>query len=235
MFSQIETPLMYNKVLIVGDVHGFFKDFNNIINKYNPDLVVQVGDLGYFPKFLSSNLNNLTKEYPIVFCDGNHEDHESLQNLEDGIITSNLTYMHRGKILNINGYNFMFMGGAASIDKNQRIPMVDWFPQEELSLKDVMTLNENSKVDCMISHTAPIEFHLNLEFDFKDGSRNILSELLKLYKPKEWYFGHFHMNVSGVYVHDDGSITNWRCLDKVYPNCYFEDARSEVLLDFTKI
>ena len=81
-----------SKVMICGDIHGNFKLFNNIINNHEVDLVIQVGDFGYWPKskynveaktVFNSKYDTKDITYPsIIFIDGNHENHEELKNLD---------------------------------------------------------------------------------------------------------------------------------------------------------
>jgi hypothetical protein len=150
----------------------------------------------------------------IYWCDGNHEDHHSLLARETDEFWPNVTYMPRGSTMKLpDGRNVMFFGGAASIDRQWRTPGLDWFPEEIIGPNDMENLPDE-EVDIMITHTCPEEFNITGRFSlkkFKDPSRFYLSTLLDMYKPKEWYFGHYHVRANGVW-----KDTNWHCMDMTY-------------------
>lgn len=75
---------------IVGDVHGEFGRLNAWVNKKRPEIILQCGDFGYWPRHISKREKK--RGEPIVpkihdtklyWIDGNHEDHWSLRGLED--------------------------------------------------------------------------------------------------------------------------------------------------------
>jgi Icc-related predicted phosphoesterase len=92
------------------------------------------------------------------------------------------------------------MGGAESIDKQWRKFGYDWFPEETITQKNFMNLPD-VEVDIFITHTCPNELILDLQKKYREKghepSNDALSELWKIYKPKLWFFGHWHqfMNV----------------------------------------
>ena len=98
------------KIAIVGDVHMHFKGLAYIVRTHSPDVILQCGDFGYWPKDNNYNIdyckNGQTKIY---FCDGNHEDHESLRSLTSNEIHPNIYYQPRGSILKLGDYNILFM------------------------------------------------------------------------------------------------------------------------------
>lgn len=208
------------KILITGDIHGNFKRLRIVIEEQKPDIVLNVGDFGFFPKI--SNVWKTIRELelvnhiPIYWCDGNHEDHESLLNLTEDFenynVPKNLYYMSRGSILQLfDGRNILFFGGAESIDKHRRIPGFDWFPEESITNKDIYKLpNTNVNIDVVISHTCPLEFDIGLDDFTNSPSRKALSYILGRYHPKQWYFGHFHYYKEGVY-----KSTSWTMLNMI--------------------
>ena len=185
-------------ILVAGDIHGRFDSLNSLINKKQPSIVLQVGELGYWPNFKSrSKIKN--KDTIIYFCDGNHEDHESLIKLKDNEVYRNVYYMKRGSTLDLpDGRTVLFMGGAHSIDWELRTPRFDWFPDLELITEKDLNEIPNRKIDIVISHTAPKEFYIsNIDYTIEDPSRECLSQILKKYQPKLWFFGHFHFYNTG--------------------------------------
>lgn len=170
-------------------------------------------------------LNN--KDVKIYWCDGNHEDHWDLISERNYMkapceMMPNVYYMKRGSVLQLpDKRNVLFIGGGDSIDKNMRSIGVDWFPEELISQRDIRDLPD-IKIDIVISHTCPIEFHKEvitkgfwedkqIYIDkIKDPSAYALSHVLYKYKPSLWYFAHFHTSVVGKYDN-----TKWYCLNTV--------------------
>ncbi len=160
----------------------------------------------------------------IYWCDGNHEDHWDLKEERNYMkapcqVMPNVYYMKRGSVLSLpDGRNVLFIGGADSVDKNQRKLGFDWFPEEVITQSDVYDL-PNIKIDIVISHTCPLEFHQPIltakvpywgwQEKIKDPSAHALSYILNRYKPDLWYFGHFHIYKTGVHFN-----TKWVCLNE---------------------
>jgi hypothetical protein len=91
------------------------------------------------------------------------------------------------------------MGGADCIDKRQRIPGKDWFPEEIISHKDMdVALDVQEKVDVVVSHTCPgmILHSVPDAMLFKkiDPCYHALDIILEKFSPKMWFFGHFHVS-----------------------------------------
>jgi Icc-related predicted phosphoesterase len=213
--------LKKKKVLIVGDVHGNYDLLFELYKDKNPDIILQCGDFGYFPKF-----DHVSKEYeilhrikvPLYFCDGNHDDHDSLRGLNgDGLYGySNIRYVKRGDCIAINGENILFMGGAHSTDYHMRTIGYDWWPEEIIQYKNMQNL-PTIKVNIIISHTCPNEFitdesgsPIKSIYLDSDPSREALSQLLENYNPERWFFGHWHCYAESKY-----KDTYWKCLNKV--------------------
>ena len=115
--------------------------------------------------------------------------------------------MKKGSILKINNKNILFLGGADSIDKSERIIGIDWFPQEIINQTDIYNIDDNIHIDIVISHTCPESVFnnvLRINSNYNDPSRIALDYILEKYRPTQWYFGHFH---------------NYRVID--YMNCKF--------------
>lgn len=242
---------MNKDIIICGDIHGYWRYLNTLINKKKPKLILQAGDFGFFPHMERKSKVRNGVRYPgfdpwgvkardtkVIFTKGNHEDHDNLDlwdELELPELYHNVFYAKNGTTYTLpDGRVVLFMGGAASIDKASRTMGIDWWPQEMISISELYKL-ENSglkHVDIIISHTCPQEFNPLLnpkrpyngwEYKFYDSSQEVLSELLYMYKPSLWYFGHFHVSVDGFFKDTN---TKWFCLNDV-PNTnwwkYLED------------
>ena len=153
-------------IAVCGDFHAEFGKVNQFINSMPLiSTILQCGDFGYWPRFYNFNQGNKklikNKNVKIYWCDGNHEDFDSIKKIENNEILPNIFYMKRGSILTLeDGRKVLFIGGAYSIDKDARIPGDTWFPEEEITQKDIYDLPDE-KIDIVISHTAPTEFNLS--------------------------------------------------------------------------
>ena len=214
LMNIIKLDQNFQRICFLGDVHGLFKELDMFLKLNKPNIVLQCGDFGYWPKFFKDRFDYLKDNpIPIYFCDGNHEDYESLKNIECEVYP-NIYYMKRTKILNINNLNIMFIGGAESIDGNMRTLGYDYFLEESISQKDFINLPD-TKIDIIISHTCPMEVNIK-RYNEKQSSRIALSYILEMYQPKLWYFGHYHSFKEGNYKN-----TKWFCLDMLpRDNCF---------------
>ena len=202
------------KVLVMGDTHGNWGYLNKIIEKKQPEVILQTGDFGYWENFSEYQLSMIKNgDTKIYFCDGNHENHSLLK--QNGMIqevAKNIYHCQRGSLLNLNNINILFVGGAESVDKRFRTAGFDWFPEENITQREFNIIMNHSKedVDVVISHTCPLEFKV-MENDCKGGDSNrvVLSRVLEKYSPTLWYFGHWHLYTKGQYKN-----TTWTCLDR---------------------
>ena len=205
-----------NNIIITGDIHGNFNELNTLINKKNPEIIICCGDFGYWPKQISMNIKNPNTK--ILFCDGNHEDHWELNKLKNNEILPNVFYMRRGSTYTLpDNRKILFMGGANSIDKHYRKLGVDWFPEEIINQKDFQNLPD-CDIDIFVTHTCPNELipivlpsHNLIK---NEPSNEALSQLWQIYKPSQWFFGHWHCFKQGIL----NNITKWTCLSATKMN-----------------
>ena len=117
-----------------------------------------------------------------------------------------------GGIYNINGYNFLFIPGAYSVDKYYRLDtnkpyepaeQLTWLEENQLLSNLESFLSIGGHIDYVISHTAPLGTQIyfkDLFLDFIDQStvdnhmEYFLDEVYHMLKNdfKHWYFGHYH-------------------------------------------
>jgi len=225
---------MNDKILVIGDLHGNWIPLNILIAKKRPDIILQCGDYGYWPKWHNTrgigypkrqkkwNLYGLKPgKTKIYWCDGNHEDHWAIKEIiETGNceIQPNIFYQPRGSTIELpDGRKVLFMGGGESIDKEIRTIGIDWFPEETITQSDIKDLPDE-KIDIIISHTCTIDMYRSImnikpDNDYRilkgeDPSLHGLQFIFEQYKPDLWYFGHFHLFMKGK-IRD----TNWTALD----------------------
>lgn len=207
---------MKTKVLLVGDTHGVFGPLNTLINQQRPDIIVQLGDLGYWPNVWPERLETInTQGADLLFCDGNHEDLESLYSKhpktkdESVQLAKHIYWIPRGTIINLPVLGTtLFFGGANSIDKDWRTPGYDWFSNELPTYGDIDTYDyfrklyaeHNQKVKTVVSHTAPNKFDFMKHFHGaeEDPTTQFLNKILEETKPENWYFGHWHGHFTGT-------------------------------------
>lgn len=202
------------KILVAGDTHADWSSLNILINKKNPDIILQCGDFGYWPNEKGYELDKIKNgKCKIYWCDGNHERHDLIKQLVSNEVHPNIFYQPRGSYITLMGKNILFIGGADSIDKQYRTPGYDWFPDELITQKDVYNLPD-VYIDIVISHTAPWEFDVDKKsgrYDKTfDPSRDALHAVLWKYKPDRWFFGHWHYFAQGAYKN-----TRWWCLNMI--------------------
>lgn len=173
----------------IGDIHGKFNIYTELIYKYNA--TIQVGDFGFlkiWKSLLDSNIN--PHNHKII--PGNHEDYDYILNNNPEHALS--TY----GMVNFHDLDFFYIRGAHSIDENSRIIGYDLWSDEELSYSNLFNaINdyENNLPNIVVTHTLPSNI-INRIFPemrlipSKTGST--LDQLFDIYQPKLWITGHFH-------------------------------------------
>lgn len=137
-------------------------------------------------------------------------------------IRPHLYYCPRGSTHTLeDGRKILFMGGADSIDKQWRTPGYDWFPEEIITQKDIYNLPD-TKIDILISHTCPESIVKHMfklgQYIASDPSRLALEYVYNKYRPKQMFFGHFHVWKKGAI-----SIGNhWTCLNQIGETGWWE-------------
>jgi hypothetical protein len=206
---------MKNQITIIGDVHGKYKRYHEIIREteHHP-YSIQIGDFG----FKYDTLKNVDPKNH-VFIGGNHDNYEVVNDVPN--------YLgDYGYMVNFNGINFFFFRGAYSIDRQYRTIGVDWWQQEQLKIEDFIKARElyrGVKPDIVLTHDCPQSLYPYLLPPGAKIYENItswaLEELFNIHQPKIWRFGHFHkswnMTING---------TNFRCLNELETEVLTKDS-----------
>lgn len=210
-------------VFITGDVHGDYDihklnstNFPKGCNLTKEDYVIITGDFGLLWSDRTDNTEKYwtdwyeNKPWTTLFIDGNHENFNRINKLPEvdmfgfkvGKVSESIYHLKRGSLYTIEDKTFLIIGGAMSIDKARRIENVSWWSGELLSYEDeqriFQTIDDNPKVDYVLSHTCPysvFESFIGDDFKANDPTMKVLEEVLKrLQDFKHWYFGHFHFD-----------------------------------------
>jgi predicted phosphodiesterase len=213
---------IFMKVLFVGDVHGntrFAVYAISVAHELGISHVVQVGDFGIWPgrsgaEFLTG-VSVAARQFDVKFgfIDGNHEDFDqldrALKNFDrepDGSIylLDNVLWYPRGTVLDLGGRRFGFLGGAVSVDRSQRTKFVSWWPQETITERDLIVLENNLKgqpVDVLVTHDVPacvvLPFPASTAWPSdvlreSEQQRVMLDTVASLARPKTIIHGHWH-------------------------------------------
>jgi hypothetical protein len=214
---------MISAIYVTGDTHGFeFKKLSNknfIDHKITTknDYMIICGDFGLVwnnskeEKHWRKWLNE--KSFTTLFVDGNHENHEKLNQYPVEIwnggkihrIEDSIIHLMRGQVYTINNNKIFTFGGANSVDKEWRKENISWWPQEMPNTSEyeegLKNLEENNwEVDYIITHTCASDTvdalsrfnHFHPEKDSLTEYFNVINEKVKY---KHWYFGHFHKDI----------------------------------------
>lgn len=223
-------------IYVTGDIHGGF-DIHKLSSKElrsaglrikKDDYVIVCGDFGlvWDNKPEERNWRKWLDEKPwtTLFVDGNHENFELLNTypVEEWHggrihrISEKIVHLMRGNVFSLEGASFFTFGGAASHDKEWRLPGLSWWPEELPSDEELRQANDaltqcNNQVDYIISHCAPSLIQGRLNPTYKtDRLTEYFEYVRETVKFKRWYFGHYHEDVD----FDDG----FSCLlDRVLP------------------
>lgn len=193
-------------ITIIGDVHGKYRRYHEIIReKDRHPYTVQIGDMG----FDYSTLDNVDPKKHVLIA-GNHDNYDKLDKVPHYLGDF-------GHMVNFNGVDFFYYRGAYSIDRQYRTIGIDWWSNEEVKIEgffEARKLYREIKPDIVITHDCPEEIcYLILDPGrqvYQNMTGYCLQELFNIHQPKFWYFGHHHkswkMEVNG---------TNFQCLNEL--------------------
>lgn len=202
------------KIRFIGDVHGKFKRYRELIR--DVPFSIQVGDMGVgFMGFRGGELRPLTNpphdamaEGRHLFIRGNHDNPEVCRRQEFWIPDGSL----------VDG--IYCLGGASSVDRAYRTEGLDWWADEELSYAELdLMIDEYAtlKPEVVVTHECPDSVAGELmramnRTKFEDGSRTrqALDRMFAIHQPKMWFFGHWHVS-----ARFDMAGTKFACLNEL--------------------
>ena len=215
-------------IYLTGDIHGNPERFGDqyMAEHYHlppltkDDIVIICGDFGLpWSEYMEPSeefwLDWLEeRQATFLFVDGNHENFSLLRDFpvkewNGGRVHElrpNLLHLMRGEIFMIHGLKFLAFGGAYSIDRRYRVLNISWWKEEIPSEEEWENLRQNlratgSKVDIVLTHTAPMRFlqpktkEIGIHWsNFQDDVAKKLSKIEPEIQYQLWYFGHFHLD-----------------------------------------
>lgn len=183
---------------IIGDVHGRFNDYIDIIQAYSMEKSIQVGDMGVGFRYPIVGETDWAKAFNFVglehkFFRGNHDSPYECWKSPN----------HLGDYGYLPNEGIYYVGGGFSIDRQYRIEGVDWWSEEELTAgKQLHVLKEykDYKPRIVLSHECPTVFkpHClpNITSYIQSGTERLLQALYEEHQPDIWVCGHYHIGVS---------------------------------------
>lgn len=207
------------RIVAVGDTHGNVDWWSRVVAPAvldeRADLVIQVGDFGWWPHAGVFVDVVRASPVPVWFVDGNHEHWPSLTAAvaqagpsSDGTVPlgGNLAYVPRGSVIEVSGWRALFCGGAHSIDRELRRPGLDWWPEEDVTDDDVARCAAHGPVDIVVSHDAPDRWPIpgiddrqampaawRRELPACHAGHRQLTRILDGAQPRLAVHGHFHV------------------------------------------
>ncbi|MBR4141723.1 MAG: metallophosphoesterase [Campylobacter sp.] len=216
------------RIFITGDTHGGWRGFSGELKKFEKfshktekelckdDFLIIAGDFGFIWES-SPDKDEIRwlkyfdeRNYTTLFIDGNHENFDRLNSYEVSEfkggkvhkISESVYHLIRGQIYDFDGVKIFTLGGAMSMDKDDREQGVSWWKGENISKDDIEEANTNLakfgySVDIVITHTCPKSISQKLlkawNLDkIEDKNMDILQNLADKMSFKKWYFGHWH-------------------------------------------
>jgi hypothetical protein len=155
------------------------------------------------------------RPFPLLCVIGNHEPvlgRQDLPEVDIGIgekvILVNekpfTAYLKRGKAYSIDGFTFLVLGGALSIDQEFRKKGISWWENEYWSEEEkedvIKLLKGNARFDYVLSHTGPSRINQTLFQNsvggyypkFFDEVAALNEKIDGMITCKGWFCGHWH-------------------------------------------
>jgi predicted phosphodiesterase len=178
-------------MIFIGDIHGSFNYYQNLVKNVTHTPTIQVGDFGMgFPGMTDP---------PKVdgdhwFIRGNHDSPD--------VCRKHPNYL--GDYGYKPEWGVFYVSGADSIDKHMRIEGVSWWRDEELDygtfINNVIPLYEETKPRIVVTHTCPMGVRNEVlpAWDNGHGHRPSVTEralqaMFDIHQPDLWVFGHWHI------------------------------------------
>jgi hypothetical protein len=221
-------------VVVAGDWHGdtpwtlgVIELLPELLPAESPRILIQLGDYGFYPE--GSGVEQLDDALAKVdaqlwWLDGNHE-HFGQINAADWIEddqgrksipwhADRIFWLPRGCRWTWRHRTWVTVGGAVSPNRVHLTPMIDWFPDEEITAGQAEQIAAAGPADVVLSHDCPDGIDLPLEDPADHGwlpgdvarceeHRRLVRDLGGRLKPRHWLHGHYH------HRHDTTADLGW--------------------------
>ena len=213
------------RVALIGDVHGRHQllahQLTHLQDHHGIDAAIQVGDFGFYKKYMGPRAERPRYPVPLYVICGNHENHRWLQKaLLDELggrwREENLIYQRRATVRRFGRTCIGFLGGALNIDRpqrgNRRKGTTNFIGSDQTDLA-IRHFNRD-RPPIIITHSCPSAIGIGMRGNpalardlvqhvilrgFDPGPQDDCGEheLSRLwqeldYRPVAWCFGHFH-------------------------------------------
>ena len=223
---------LMSNTYICSDIHGNFLALENWLKNHaeTGDIMIQLGDFG--SGFIhDKKIESLARKFSDAGCrllvnQGNHDEpiyHKENRKFSGGSIE----FLHLTHFRKINNKGFLFLGGAISVDRYQRIEGRSWWRDEKFILNESY-LEELTGIDYIASHACPsfakpLITHKNGIVDYYSQFDELLIPDLKKEgddmarafeivsqknKIKKFIFGHFHVHENQYHYGTDFQCLN---------------------------
>lgn len=206
--------------------------------------VFHLGDFGIWPgsrgrDYLLDISRALESHAMTLFVTpGNHEDYDQIEELPSmdlghdignvQWITDRVAVLPRGHRWERNGWSFVSLGGAPSIDRWIRRAGLDWWEAEAITDEDVARVVANGKADVMFAHDAPDSPYGTAAvasilgnnplgwparaLRYADEGRHRMTAAFQGVQPRVFMHGHYHVK-DEIRINEFGHTTRVVALD----------------------
>jgi len=209
-------------------VHGMTDRYQKMLRqKFAGQRTFQVGDMGFGFKNVPGLHKDIMSNGNHKFIRGNHDSPAECRKWE--WYAGDYGYSQEDK--------FFWLGGAYSIDYMWRVPGRTWWVDEELSseeLQKAYDLYVASKPEVVATHEAPSEIarytlHVACRMEkiscVYSRTSQALQKMFDAWQPKEWIFGHYHVNTFTVVPANEyrKSATKFTCVNELSTYTYTDE------------
>ncbi|MDD5651703.1 MAG: metallophosphoesterase [Candidatus Nanoarchaeia archaeon] len=187
-----------NNLVLIGDVHGLFYEYTQLIKNSKLQNTLQLGDMGVgFPNQKVLDLSDISGNH--MWFRGNHDNPEVAINHPNNIGDYGIL---EGNFIKDRYNKLFYMAGAWSIDWSLRIHNVTWWEDEQLSEDQIikaLDLYEQTLPNIVVTHDCPTSILEVLHHHvIKSKTSSAFDIMLKIHKPSYWIFAHHHMSWKGM-------------------------------------
>jgi len=204
----------------IGDLHGdvgHLLEAVRALHSSGVKVAIVTGDFGFvwpgvnYKRTLDKLGRRLTAlGVTLYFVDGNHEwfpELDSYSSDGDGLrrLRTNIIHLPRGyRVVLASGKVLAALGGANSIDREEREKGSDWWPSESITEEDLSALGYEH-ADLLVGHDAPVRVPsldwalaantLNLTDEmlaYSLAGRRLLTRGVMAVRPSVFIGGHYH-------------------------------------------